>query len=151
MAEIRFYHLTARSVDQALPDILQKALSAGHRIVVRTGDETETERLAAHLWAFRPESFIPHGSTKDGRGTEQPVWLTSGDDIPNGANVMVVTTDVPLESGQEIAEGITLLCDLFDGRDETALQAARRRWAAYKNGGHAMTYWQQTETGWQQK
>ena len=41
MTEIRFYHLQTRSVDQALPDIVQKALSAGHRVLVRAPDEGE--------------------------------------------------------------------------------------------------------------
>lgn len=91
MTEIRFYHLQTRSIDQALPDIVQKALSAGHRIVVRARDEGEVERLNSHLWTYRPNSFIPHGSRKDGHATDQPVYLSAGNDNPNGADALIVT------------------------------------------------------------
>lgn len=147
MTEIRFYHLTTRSMDQALPEILQKAFAAGHRVIVRTGDEAEAERLNTHLWTWKPESFLPHGSKKDGRAAEQPIWLTAGDDNPNNANVLIVTDGAVPES----LEGFTLFCDLFDGRDETRLAAARERWKTYKNSDHTLTYWQQTEKGWEQK
>jgi len=147
MTEIRFYHLTTRSLDQALPDILQKALAGGHRIVVRTRDDAEAERLNGHLWSFRPDAFLPHGSKKDGHAAQQPIWLTPENDNPNNAGVLVVVSG----AAQDNLEGFTLLCDMFDGRDETAVTAARQRWTTYKDSGHALTYWQQTEKGWEQK
>ncbi len=150
MAEIRFYHLQTRSVDQALPDIVQKALAAGHKIVVRARDEAEVERLNTHLWTCHPDSFIPHGSRKDSHEADQPVYLSAENDNsngPNGASVLVVTGGLRIES----FDGFTLCCDLFDGRDETQVAAVRERWKIYKDSGHALTYWQQTEKGWEQK
>lgn len=147
MTEIRFYHLTTRSSDSALPEICARALSAGHRIVVRTSDEKDAERLTNHLWSYSPSSFLPHGSKKDGHPEQQPIWLTAGDDNPNNANVMIVTAGATPDS----FDSITLFCDLFDGRDETQLAAARQRWKNYKAGEHSLTYWQQTEKGWEQK
>ncbi len=41
--------------------------------------------------------------------------------------------------------------DLFDGNDEAAVVAARLRWKTARDGGHGVTYWQQTERGWQKK
>ncbi len=41
--------------------------------------------------------------------------------------------------------------DLFDGNNSEAVGAARRRWKAAKDAGHALTYWQQTDSGWQKK
>jgi len=37
--------------------------------------------------------------------------------------------------------------DMFDGRDEAAVQAARQRWKDGKAAGHTTTYWQQGERG----
>jgi DNA polymerase-3 subunit chi len=147
MTEIRFYHLLTRSVDQALPDIVQKALSAGHRILVRTRDEDEAERLNAYLWTYRPDAFIPHGSRKDGHAADQPVYLSARNDNSNGATVLIVASGLQPDS----FEGFTLCCDLFDGRDEAQVLAARERWKSYKDSGHALAYWQQTEKGWEQK
>ena len=42
--------------------------------------------------------------------------------------------------------------DLFDGRDEAAVQAARERWRDYRDAGYPLTYWQQSEMGgWEKK
>jgi DNA polymerase III subunit chi len=41
---------------------------------------------------------------------------------------------------------------IFDGRDADAVARARGEWQAAKDKGHAVSYWQQDETGrWQQK
>ncbi len=147
MTDIRFYHLNTRTLDQALPEIVQKALSVGHKIVVRAPDDKEVERLNNLLWTFRPDSFIPHGSAKDGSPDHQPVWLSAGNDNPNNANVLILTGGLQ----DDALEGYTLACDIFDGRNEDNVLSARQRWKAYKNSGHALTYWQQTEKGWEQK
>jgi len=147
MTEIRFYHLMTRGVDQALPEILQKARAAGHRIVVRTRDAAEAERLSQWLWTWKPDSFLPHGTARDGQAADQPIWLTAENDNPNDAAVLVLT------AGQQVEDPhpYTLCCDLFDGRDETQVLAARMRWKNYKDSGHTLTYWQQGEKGWEQK
>ncbi len=147
MTEIRFYHLTRRPLDQALPDILMKALQRGHKIVVRTSDEKETEFLNERLWTFHPNKFIPHGSAKDGDAELQPVWLTHGGDNPNAADLLVMTGGAD-DAGYD---AYNLCCLMFDGRDETYTQTARSKWKTYKEAGHDITYWQQTEMGWEQK
>lgn len=147
MTEVRFYHLTRQTVEQALPDLLDKTLARSWRAVVRLPDETQVEALSAHLWSYRAESFLPHGSAKDGRATDQPLWLTALDENPNAANVLFV---VRAESSLVI-EGFDLVCDVFDGQEDAAVAAARARWAAYKERRHNLTYWQQEERGWQKK
>lgn len=147
MTEIRFYHLHTRTLDQALPEIVQKALSAGHRIHIRAANDAEIDRLNNLLWTFRPDSFVPHGSEKDGHGTDQPVWLSTSNDAPNNANVLILTGGIQ----EDDLTPFTLACDIFDGRHDENVTAARQRWKAYKDAGHNLTYWQQTEKGWEQK
>ena len=65
MSEVRFYHLERQTLDQVLPQLLTKALEQGHKIIVKTSNAQETERLNSHLWTWNPNSFIPHGSEKD--------------------------------------------------------------------------------------
>lgn len=147
MAEIRFYHLNTRTIDQALPEIVQKAFSAGHKILIRAASDADVEHFNTLLWTFRPDSFIPHGSKKDGHAEQQPVWLTAGNDNPNNADVLIAASGVAADS----LDGFTLACDIFDGRNEDNVLAARERWKACKAAGHSLTYWQQTEKGWEQK
>lgn len=146
--DIRFYHLTVTSLDRALPQLLEKAHAAHFRILVKAADEQNVEELNTHLWTFSPNAFLPHGSAKDGAPTEQPIFLSHLYFNANSANLLAVTDGTSPDS----FEGYERVLDLFDGADETAVQAARQRWKEYKNLGHALQYWQQTESGgWVQK
>ncbi|MCB1591382.1 MAG: DNA polymerase III subunit chi [Alphaproteobacteria bacterium] len=149
MAEVRFYHLQVQRQEDALPALIAKAVESGKRVLVRLADEGQVARLNEALWTFRPDSFIPHASAKDGHNPEdQPVWLTHQNDNANGAEVLIVGGGAEETFGEEIA----LCCQMFDGRDNEAVQAARVRWTAYKEAGHAVTYWQQNERGgWDKK
>ena len=147
-ADIRFYHLTATPLERALPQLLEKALGAGFRAVVKVSDAGAMNTLNTQLWTYNPNSFLPHGSAADGHAAEQPVYLTTVEENPNGAKLLAVTDG----STPTAAESYERVLDLFDGGDEAAVQAARQRWKAYKDAGHALQYWQQTESGsWTQK
>lgn len=148
MTDIRFYHLQTQSVQQALPSLLSKALERGMRVVVRCRDAAEVERLNEHLWTFSAESFLPHGSEKDGHAADQPIWLTPNTENPNGAKVIFYTGPDAFDT----ALGFDLCCLILDGRDEQVLSAGRARWSALKAEGASLTYWQQSERGsWEQK
>lgn len=148
MTEVRFYHLQRKTLEQALPELLEKVLERGWRAVVMAGSEERVEALNGHLWTYGDRSFLPHGSARDGYPQEQPIWLTVADENPNGADVLVLTDGASAGSLASYA----LCCELFDGRDAAAVAAARQRWTAYKAAGHKLTYWQQTERGgWEKK
>ncbi len=135
-------------LEQALPEILGKALEKGYRAVVKVPDEKRRNDLNDHLWTYHPESFLPHGTKKDGYEADQPIWLTEGDDNPNKADLLILTGGASSEKTGEF----NLCCDMLDGRDEEAVKAARSRWKTYKESGYDVTYWQQTDQGsWKKK
>jgi DNA polymerase III subunit chi len=144
VTDIRFYHLTRMTLEQALPELLEKTLERGWRAVVMAGSAERVEALTQHLWTYRPDGFLPHGSAKDGHAAMQPIWLTAEDERPNEAELLFLTDGA--ETAQ--AEVYTRVCDLFDGTNEAALGAARRRWAGLKEAGHTLSYWQQGDRGW---
>ncbi|MDR3448890.1 MAG: DNA polymerase III subunit chi [Alphaproteobacteria bacterium] len=144
MTEIRFYHLTRKTLEQVLPEMLEMTLQRGHKAVVMCGSPERAEALTQHLWTYNPNNFLPHGNAKDGNADMQPVWLTAEDERPNEAGFLFLTDGA--ETGK--AAAFERVCDIFDGNDETALAAARRRWAAAKAGGHTLSYWQQNDKGW---
>src|SRR3546814_7360678 len=90
------------------------------------------EHLNAHLWSYDDRGFLPHGSKTDGHADRQPVWLTDSDENPNGAQVLFLTEGACSRK----LEYFDLVCELFDGRDDEAVAAARGRWRAYKDQGH---------------
>ena len=144
MTEIRFYHLTRKSLEQVLPEFLEKTLERGLKAVVMTGSAERAEALTQYLWTYDPNRFIPHGNAKDGNAEMQPVWLTPDDERPNKAEFLFLTDGAVSAK----ASDYTRVCDIFDGNDPEALAAARRRWTEAKKDAHDLTYWQQTDKGW---
>ena len=147
MTEIGFYHLTRTGADQALPALLGRTLKAGHRAVVLCGSEARVAALDAALWLCTNPDWLPHGSAATGDPDMQPIWLTNADEAPNGARYLF------LLDGMHSARlhAFERVFDLFDGTDEAAVLFARERWRAGKAAGHAMTYWQQGEKGWEKR
>ena len=87
MTEVLFYHLQNQPLERVLPGLLEKCLERNWRAVVQLGSEERRDALDAHLWTYRDDDFLPHGTVKDGHPGEQPVWLTATDENPNAANV----------------------------------------------------------------
>jgi DNA polymerase-3 subunit chi len=107
------------------------------------GSEERVEALNNRLWTYHQDAWLPHGSAADGHPEDQPVWLSVDDDNANGAQFLFLTDGATSARVGEFERCF----ELFDGRDEAALAAARERWSAYKAAGHALTYWCQTAAG----
>lgn len=148
MTPVFFYHLERQPLDAVLPRLLAMSLERGWRVVVQAASEERAEALAAQLWSFEDESFLPHGTKADGFPDLQPVWLTAEDENPNSANIRFYV------DGAEVGEigGLTRAVIMFDGNDELAVEAARAGWKRFKAAGHEVSYWQQDEQGrWQNR
>lgn len=148
MTDVRFYHLTRKRLEQALPELVAKAVERGHRVNILAGSRERLEVLDTALWTFDPGSFIPHGMARDDFAAQQPVFLNAQDDNPNGADVLMLTDGA---TSAHVGD-YKLCCEVFDGNDEAVVLQARDRWKAYKAAGHSITYYQQTDEGrWEQK
>lgn len=141
--EVRFYHLTTRSLDSALPEILAKAYAGGRRVVVKTVSAAQADHLNDHLWTYSEGSFLPHGAKKDGFAADQPLWLTDRDENPNGADVLILAGGATCPD----PAAFSLCCEMLDGDDTQQIAAARERYKQFRNAGFTVTYWRQTETG----
>ena len=148
MTEVLFYHLTESTLEDALPSLLERSLERGWRVVVQTGSEERRDSLDAHLWTWRDDSFLAHGTEREQHAENQPVLLTTGDGNVNGARIrfLVDGAEPPELAGYERA------VFMFDGHDHAQLEQARAHWKLVKAAGHAVTYWQQTpERRWERK
>ncbi|MDB5570359.1 MAG: polymerase chi subunit HolC [Hyphomicrobiales bacterium] len=153
MPEIWFYHLVGRKLESVLPTLLEKALEREWNVVVQF---TSDERLAAmdeHLYTWSDESFLPHGSARDGDAEEQPIWLTLGDDNPNGAKLRICVDGARAEDAAKASGDMyDRIILIFDGGDEAVLLDSRAQWKALKAAGYALSYYQQNENGgWDKK
>ncbi len=149
MTEVLFYHLQRQPLERVLPTLLEKSLERGWRVVVQASSDERVEALDAHLWTYRDEGFLPHGTYRESEAPQQPVLLTIRDDNPNAAQVRFVIDGADMPVDAESYERIVLM---FDGEDEDAVSTARTRWSEAKAKGFAVTYWQADEDGrWQRK
>jgi DNA polymerase-3 subunit chi len=148
VTEIGFYHLTRTRLENALPRLLGRVLGSGGRAFVLCGEAERAKALDAALWTSPDPDWLPHGLAGGENDPLQPILLGTADVAPgNGARFLV------LVDGAESARigDYDRVLDVFDGADEAAVAAARRRWSAAKAAGHDLTYWQQGAGGWQKK
>ena len=148
MSEVLFYHLERQTLEDVLPTLLEKTLARGWRAVVEVPDTERRDALSRHLWVYRDDSFLPHGTEADGNAEAQPVWITTGTENPNGAVVRFLAGAVA-PTDPEAYQRLVLL---FSADDPDAVAAARRHWKPLKAAGHDVTYWQQSPAGrWEKK
>jgi DNA polymerase-3 subunit chi len=153
MTEVWFYHLQQKRLEAVLPDLLQKSLDRGWRAVVQAVSEERLDALDQALWTFSDTSFLAHGRAHDGDAKLQPVYLSTGDDNPNGAMARFFV------EGAEIAPALAApavpyqrAINLFDGTVEAEVLRAREQWKDLKAQGFALAYWQQAVSGkWERK
>ena len=149
--EVWFYHLVRQTPERLLIDLLEKTLARGWRAVLRLGDEAQVAQASERLWTWREDSFLPHGSAADGEAALQPVWITAGPEIPNGAQILCLTGGGSCDLSAPPA-GLARICLLFQEADEEALAAARAQWRAARTAGLKAVYWAETpEGGWIRK
>ena len=149
MTEILFYHLQRQPIERVLPQLLEKSIERGWRVVVQAASDERIDALDAHLWTWRDDSFLAHGTDREAEAALQPVLLTAQDHNPNGASVRFLIDGAPVPADAASYQRIVLL---FDGEDDDAVAAARTRWTEAKAQGFEATYWQADENGrWQKK
>lgn len=147
-AEVYFYHLESRTLEQVLPGLLERSLERGWRAAVQASSPERVEALDTLLWTYREDSFLPHGTSRDGSAAMQPVYLTVEEDNPNEAAVRFLVDGATLAD----PSGYVRIVHMFDGRDENAVAQARAAWTANKAKGLAVSYWQQDADGrWQKR
>ena len=148
MAEVLFYHLTQTPLERTLPELLEKSLQRGWRVLVKGGNADRLAFLDEKLWTYRDDSFLPHGASGEG-AEHQPVYLTIGDEEPNQANILFLVDGAayPFEK----MNSFDRVCVLFDGNDADAVSAARDDWKATTAAKLPAKYWAQEDGSWTQK
>ena len=149
MPEVVFYQLSGTTLDAALPDLLERSLDRGWRVIVRCGSEAGMAGLDTLLWTYSDESFLPHGTAAARSADLQPVYLTVGDENPNRANILMLVDG----ARADVAEmaGFERTCLLFDGRDDRAVETARADWKAVRAAELPAKYWVREQGKWVQK
>jgi DNA polymerase III subunit chi len=146
--EVFFYHLERATLEELLPTLLERSLERGWRAAVQAASEERVEALDTLLWTYREDSFLAHGTARDGPASAQPIYLTASPGNPNEAQIRFLVDGADLEDAAPYARVVFV----FDGRDADAVARARAQWQEAKAQGLSVSYWQQDSGGrWQQK
>jgi DNA polymerase-3 subunit chi len=144
--EVWFYHLERSTLDQVLPELLEKTLARGWRAVIKTDSSERSDALDNLLWTYDDQSFLPHAQLCDGEASTQPVLITVEAGNPNGAQIFFYVGGALPSDWSDLNE-LARVVLLFDGRDADALASARAAWKEAKGTGHDVTYWKETPSG----
>ena len=145
---VLFYHITQSSVEVTARTLLEKALGAGWRVMLRGGDPARLDWLDQWLWLNPEDGFLPHGLAGGPQDANQPVLLGTGPIVNDAKGLMLVDGAVPLAGEAAALERVWVL---FDGQNEAAVHAARGLWKAIVAENLPAQYWSEETGRWVMK
>lgn len=145
MTRIDFYHLQRTPLEQVLPKLCEKAYATGKRIKILSGTSERVEFINSLLWTYSEESFLPHGSKRDGFAEDQPIFISAEEANENNAALLILADGAQPEVS--MLQNYERVLNIFDGNNETALNNARSYWKELKALGGELHYWQQNANG----
>ena len=143
--KVDFYHLTRQPLDRVLPQIAEKVLAAGDRLLVVAAGEEERARLDRLLWTYAPDAFLPHAQRGTGDDGAQPILLAPDIDAANGARQIALADGIWRPDALDFAR-------VFHFFDEGRIVDARAAWKLVKGRDDVEPrYWKQNDAGrWEQ-
>ena len=149
MSEVFFYHLTGSTLEQTLPQLLERSLQNNWRVLVRSGEVRQMQWLDDRLWGGNSPQFLPHGVSGSEYDADQPILLTAEDKNANAARAMMLVQGAKTSAAEVMKfERVSLI---FNGNDPEALQSAREDWKTLTEAGIAAKYWSQASGRWEMK
>jgi DNA polymerase-3 subunit chi len=142
MADVWFYHLEREPVGAVLPRILTGLYQRRERVCVMGADKTELAALAKLLWQHDETGFVPQGLAWESADDQDHVCFAVDTYVPNGADHLIYVGLMPAA-----VDGIRRASVFFDGSNDTEVAAARAAWKVFRDAGHGLKYWRQSDAG----
>ena len=143
--QVDFYHLTAAPLDRVLPQIAEKVLASGARLLIVADEPAQRAVLDKLLWTHAPDSFLPHAQAGGERDADQPVLIAADVRPTNGARSVAIVDG----RWRDEALAFDRAFHLFD---DEAIREARLAWRALGDREDVeRRYWKQNDAGrWEQ-
>ena len=122
MSEVFFYHLTQTRLEDTLPKILERALSADWSVELRIGMEADVELISNAIWKGPDDSFLPHCLEDNGKLYDYPIVLSKSP-LSEVRDCLIVVDQAELQENE--VEKFKRVCLLFDSKNEIELTNAR--------------------------
>lgn len=149
MAEVYFYQLSRQPLEEALGQLLARALQNGWRVAVRGTDPAQLASLDSALWTAEAGSFLPHGLAGGPQDADQPILLTLSAKAANRPHCVMLIDSAALDASDFTQPERT--CVIFDGNDPASLENARAQWRQATDSGTRALYWAEEHGKWLKK
>ena len=148
MSEVFFYHLTQTRLEVALPKILERALSVGWSIELRTGVEANLGAISDAIWKGPEDSFLPHCLEDNDKLEDYPIVISKSP-LLEVRDCLVVVERAKVTKN-EVGK-FKRVCLLFDSKNEVELTKARECWKSLSDAGLETVYWTENWGKWEKK
>lgn len=115
--------------------LTEKALAAGHRVLIQCETLADCQALDELLWGFRPESFIPHGLMHQVEPTDYPVLISHLDDPDEEDDILINLSNQMLPFFSRFRR----LLEPLD-HNPSVLEAGRQRFRHYRERGYPLKH-----------
>ncbi len=147
MSDIRFYHLNRKPLYETVAILTERAVMGDKKAVIVASDKSLFPKISDALWMTKPDSFLPH-ATKGDENSSAPILITDEFENTHSAQTCFILPEATWGD----CTRFDLVCHIFEGQNESQVQAARGFWKQLKDQAHNLTYWQQDDAGkWTQK
>ena len=143
--QVDFYHLTRLPLERALPQIAERVLASGGRLLIVSGRDEQRAELDRQLWTYAADSFLPHAVLGAGDDAAQPVLIAPEVNAANGARHIALVDGEWRDDALDFDRA-------FHFFDEDAIRGARAAWKALEGRNDIdRRYWKQNDAGrWEQ-
>ncbi|SEM61123.1 DNA polymerase III, chi subunit [Sphingomonas gellani] len=143
--QVDFYHLTVTPLARALPQIAEKVVASGARLLIVSGDAEQRTAIDRLLWSYTPDSFLPHAQIGACDDTVQLVLIAGDVNAANRARHIALIDGLWRDEALDFDRA-------FHFFDEEAIRAARGAWKGLgEREGVERRYWKQNDAGrWEQ-
>ncbi|WP_188055100.1 MULTISPECIES: DNA polymerase III subunit chi [unclassified Sphingosinithalassobacter] len=143
--QVDFFHLTQMPLERALPQVAERVVERGGRLLIVAEGEALRAKLDALLWSYAPESFLPHAAAGTGEDAAQPILIADSTQAANGARNIVLADGIWRDAALAFDRAVLF----FDGDSITEARAAWKELVT--RDGVERRYWKQNEAGrWEQ-
>ncbi|MHA6720485.1 DNA polymerase III subunit chi [Sphingomonas sp. RS6] len=139
--QVDFYHLTRAPLDRVLPQLAEKVLGNGGRLLVVAADPVLRARIDQLLWTYAPGSFLPHAEAGGEHDSDQPVLIADAATPVNSAGTIAIVDGTWRDEALAFGRALHLF-------DDSAIDAARAAWRGLgAQEGIERRFWKQDEDG----
>ncbi|MDE0877830.1 MAG: DNA polymerase III subunit chi [Sphingomonas bacterium] len=143
--KVDFYHLTAMPLARALPQIAERVVAGGGRLLIVAESSDQRSEIDRLLWTYAADSFLAHGLRGAGDDKRQPILIAPDVDAANGARFIAIVDGQWRDDALDFDRA-------FHFFDDERIREARGSWKGLTDrDGVERRYWKQNDAGrWEQ-